>query len=282
MKNKPILFLIAIGLIITAKVNGQSKLPDLSFTVYGGYGLLAPGSEFLLDNTSGQNYKLDKYGFGQAPHFGGGISLALNKNISVGLDADYLTGSKSFPFSQRFSDTLTGNYTSKHSALSLIPNLNFNLWTKPGYTIYNRLGLVIGLSTHVELLNNQIQNDNPNPPYTETGDMKTRFGIDFGFNDAIGVKFPVGKNLEVFGEINGFYLPTNPTSALAVYSSTQNGKTTITTAHTTYDNKPNTTFFSESNIPGSVNFVTYANTGSPSIHIYSIGINAGIIYTLKK
>lgn len=115
--RKPSIFLSLILSLVFISSAFAQKTSDLSFKVYGGYGFIAPSADryFVEGDTHSQGsqnsttaYSQTKNGFGNGPHFGAGVSLKLTKLISVGIDADYLTGKKNAALNLP-DDTLTGN-----------------------------------------------------------------------------------------------------------------------------------------------------------------------------
>lgn len=278
MKYKYLKLIPVLAFLLTVRASAQDIASKLTLKVYGGYGLLSPGADYSIDYTSNVNeaYQKNTFGFGQGAHFGGGVALKLTDKISVGLDADYLTGSKSFNYSTN-SDTLSGTYKYKHSVFSLIPNISFDLWAMPGYRVYNRMGIILAVQTKINQAGNLV-NTSPQGTSSETFDYK--FGLNAGFNDAFGIAVPLTHQLKIFGEINGYYLGLNTSSSSNVNIGNYNGQTSVTTVNTVYKGGSNVTYTSAYTANGSQ--VTLSNV-APPFHqrIFAIGINAGIIYSLK-
>jgi hypothetical protein len=278
MKYKHLLLAIMSAAISVTTVSAQEHSSGFSIKVYGGYGLFTPGADYSIDYTNDVNYayKKNTFGYGQGTHFGGGLALKLNDKISIGLDADYLTGNKSFNYSMS-SDTLSGAYTYKHSVFSLIPNISFDLWTTPGYRVYNRMGIILALQTKITQ-NGNLTDTSPQGTSSETFDYK--FDLNAGFNDAFGIAFPVTKKLKLFGEINGYYLGLNTSSSSNVNIGNYGGQSSVTTINTVYKGGTNVTYIATYSANGNQAVV---NDTAPPFHqrVFAIGLNAGIIYSLK-
>jgi hypothetical protein len=268
----------------------QEKSPDLSLKIYGGYGFLtAAGQNFTItgdthsDNTTA--YTRTKEGLGQGLHAGMGLSLKINKFISVGIDADYLTGKKNTPQNLP-ADTLTGNYTSNHSVLSIIPNISFTLLSKPKYTIYNTIGIIEAVQTKFNYGYTTMRVSNQTT-FTSNSTYKDKYGLNTGFRDNIGIQLNITKHIKGFVELTGYFLSVKPTSAAITsnYNALTNGQGSYETINynITYKNSADFNFQHSELISGNTVSATNSyNTPPPVQHIYSGGINAGIIIDLEK
>ena len=274
MKYKILLLSIALGALIATAAKAQDKPLDLSIKVYGGYGLLTPGGDFRIDYTSNATgaFKKIQNGLGNGVHAGAGVLLKLNETISVGLDGDYLTGSKSSPYNTN-GDTVMSTIKSHHSVFSLIPNISVKLCSHPGYNIYNSIGVVAAVKTNVEF--DSYSNGNQ-------GTDKFKYGFNAGLQDALGVQFHVAKNISVFAQVTGYYLPADPKSSESTAIFYTNGVvSTVLIDHTTYNSTPHASYALTVQDNGNVHTTTGSNYSTPQ-HIFSIGLNAGLIIDLKK
>jgi hypothetical protein len=266
MKNKILLMLILVGYGISAAA--QQKPLDWSVKIYGGYGVLQPGADVievnsalngaLTDNQS-YTYKNLVYNFGQSPHFGAGGVLKLTDMISVGVDFDYLTGSKSSSSGIESNNAIAG-YSASYHALTLIPNASVRLFKLPGADIYNTIGLVASLDTKLDI--------------TITGQggdvQQYHYGVNLGFKDAVGAKFSVAPRIHVFGEVSGFFFAPAPTKR--VFPGLNGNGTTTQIFKSSGQVTDTTTDGNE----------TYTEQNETPWHFSSIGLNVGVTIDLKK
>ena len=282
MRPKIILLSISISALFVTRAAAQDKPLDLSLKLYGGYGLFNPGTETYVDATSNITgaFNKYKYGLGSGPHAGAGVSLKLNDVISVGLDADFLTGTKTFP-ANTDGDTVIASIRSKYSVFSLIPNVSFNLYANPRYSVFNRMGIITAVITKVEFDHNTASGASDNIQFTGTEIDKYSYGLNLGFQDAFGIRFNITKNIKIFGELSGYYLPVNPHSETTANTITTGGNTTYVNEKLTFLGGNNTNYTGTDQIKGNTFTDNESYTPTPQ-HIVSIGITAGLIIDLKN
>lgn len=294
MRKNFIFLSLILSLVSVSSAFSQIKSSDLSFKIYGGYGFIAPSADrfFAEGDTHSQGsqnsttaYSQTKQGFGNGPHFGAGVSLKLTKFLSVGIDADYLTGKKNAALNLP-DDTLTGNFSAKYSVLSIIPNISFNLFTNRKYSIYNTIGVVGTIGTKVDLDHTTSQYVN-SVTYSGDNSIDYKYGLNIGFKDAVGVQFNVAKNIDVFAELAGYFVSVKPTSATATdaYSASATGQyiAEIYNYQITYKNSGSFNYQSSSTGSGNTGVTNISYNDHPSAqHIYSVGLNAGVRISLGK
>jgi hypothetical protein len=287
MRNKSIFLSLILLFFFTSSAFSQEKSSKLSINIYGGYGLINPtGAYFTMygdahsttNNNSGVNqtnsttaYNRTKEALGNGAHIGLGVSYELNKFISIGIDADYLTGKKNASLNIP-ADTLTGSFASTHSALSIIPNISFRLLTLSKYHIYNTIGIIEAVQTKFDYSYVAAESQT-----VTTSNDKYKYGLNTGFRDALGIQIGVAKNIQFFAELSGYFLSARPTSKSEVidYSAVANGVTRnqVTNANISYTNSGSFNYL-QSTTSGTTN-VSY-NDQAPHQHFYSLGLNAGI------
>ncbi|MBS1948738.1 MAG: hypothetical protein JST47_13325 [Bacteroidetes bacterium] len=277
--------------------NQNSPGAGIYVKVYGGYGLLTPGSYLLYPSTTNNNsgsstFNSSSIGLGAGLHYGGGIAYVASDFINIGIDAEYLSGKKlSSSNSYSYSNgSNSGNslysQTVTHSVLSIIPNVTFKALSKPGYYIYNRIGIVLAVNTKVQVVSTDTSNSASGGnayTYGNLSNQTYKFGLNLGVQAAIGAQFNLTDNLRGFVEIVGNYLPTKPTSSKE--TSTTNAQTnglpnagTPSTSNYNYTYKKSGTFNNTSN-PNSTNGYDYNYTAAPvTFNINYIGLNIGVAY----
>jgi hypothetical protein len=261
--------------------------------IYGGYGILTPGSNFLTASTSsvggGSNssFTSSNIGLGAGLHFGGGLGFILNDFLNVGVDAEYLKArdisiSSTYansPYYSSFSQLLT------HTVLSIIPNITFKALSKPTYYFYTRIGVVIAVTTNLE---NTSRDSTFNASggntyvYRTDGDQKFAYNINFGAQVAVGIQFRITQMLRGLVEISGNYLPASPSSSTATFKSqyivNSGAPATVNYNYNyTYSKSGNDNFQSSTN-----GNTTTASETLPKIiqNINYIGINVGLAIRL--
>ncbi len=214
-----------------APAPSESTSANFYVKVYGGYGLLTPGSfkgyGSTNSNGSASSFKTPSTGLGAGLHFGGGIGVILNDFLNVGVDAEYLKGSD-IKSNSIYTDNATYYYRSdntiKQSVLSIIPNVTFKALSEPSYYFYTRLGIVIAVNTDIKTVEYDSSYNNPNYNVTHANGKYTT-KLSFGAEAAFGVQFTLSGNLRGFGEIVGFYLPSSPSSYNYTSTNVSNGVT---------------------------------------------------------
>jgi len=100
--TKGIIFAVLISSIVCSSVMAQVETGSKVYIkIYGGYGLLTPGSyrlESTSYNTTGSTTTgtatISKTGFGSGPKFGGGIGFIVSDFLNIGVDAEYFSGTQ--------------------------------------------------------------------------------------------------------------------------------------------------------------------------------------------
>lgn len=293
-------FLVLLTALFFADLANAQKPPapaastnaNFYVKVYGGYGLLTPGSYLIQPSTTNNGtgnstFSSSAIGVGAGLHYGGGIGFIASDFINLGVDADYLNGKKLTETSS-FTNVNTpyANYseTINHSVLSIIPNITFKALSKPSYYIYNRIGLVLSINTKLNVnYSDTVSSTSGGNTFNDRYiyEYTYKFGLNLGVQAAIGVQFNIAGNLRGFAEIVGNYLPTKPTTAKVVntYIQSENGvaqPTSINNYNYTYK-KSGT--FSNTSTPNSTNGYDYNYTEPPTVfNINYIGINIGVAY----
>lgn len=247
----------------------------LFFKLYGGYGIRTPGSNIITASTSlvgggaNSSFTSSKVGLGAGLHFGGGIGLILNDFLNVGIDAEYLKGedlsiSATFansPYYSTFSQLVT------HSALSIVPNITFKAFSKPGYYFYTRIGILVNVNTKIQnTIKDSTYNASLGNTYVYLQDISEKFSynVNFGAQLAVGVQFSISEILRGFGEVVGNYLPASPSSSISII------------------NKRNFINGGESSNSTFVYNDTYANSGSNNFQSSTSGSTTTTSETLPK
>lgn len=226
---------------------GADKAPSRFYAkLTSGYGLLQPGSYKVQSNNiisyfnqNGDQHDTTvqiqgKRGIGGGLKFGAGIGYVVNDFINIGIDAEYLMGSKltnSFNLSFDYGSSNSSNYSAtdvlKYKAVTVTPYIIFKALAKPNYFVYNKLGILFTLPFTLHSSGSSVNtlqynwnpsvmdslfkaNETINAQYT--ADYKISLGI--GFNVAFGVNFRVNNNLRVFGELFGNFSALSPASSL--------------------------------------------------------------------
>src|ERR1700733_4018256 len=190
--------------------------------IYGGYGLLTPGSNILTASTSSvgggtsSNFANSRLGMGAGLHFGGGVGVILNDFLNVGVDAEYLKA-ENISTNSTFSNSpyySTESQLLTHSTLSIIPNITFKAFSKPTYYFYTRLGILIDIHTNLELTgDDSTYNASMGNTFiylTKNGDQKYAYNLNIGAQVAVGIQFRISEILRGFAEIAGNFLPVSP------------------------------------------------------------------------
>lgn len=294
MRSKPIFLGIFLLFLFVNQSFSQDKASGISINIYGGYGFINAGGDYFTmigdvqagsNNNTGANqtnsttaYNRTREALGNGAHMGLGVAYALNKFISIGIDADYLTGKKNAPQNIP-ADTLSGAFASSHSVLSIIPNVSFKLLSLSGYHFYNTIGIIEAVQTKFDYSyyasRSQVQ--------TTSAD-KYKYGLNTGLKEAMGVQMDLGKNIQLFAELSGYFLSARPTLKNEVlnYNSITNG---IASSQITYHNISYTNSgsfnYQQTTTAGNPAIVTVSyNDSAPHQHFYSVGLNAGIRVTL--
>lgn len=226
MKIKNILPIILFSVLIASELRAQEKEALFYIRVYGGDGLLTPGSDglypsslYYVQNGSNGSYSYSKKGLGAGFNDGFGLEKALGKVFSIGLDVNFLHGKtlsssySVFPPPSANINYATYNGTASYSVTSFIPNVSAKVFQKPGYFIYSRLGVNVAMKVKYENGENYTIQGNGTLPATENLDQVNKYGTDLGLNTAIGVRFKLLGPLGGFAELSANLLSVSPKSA---------------------------------------------------------------------
>jgi hypothetical protein len=286
MKRKNIFFLGF--LLLTSLVNQaqvETSTSKFYIKVYGGYGLLQPGSYKLYSNSVNPtgnitgNVSESKQGLGSGIRLGGGIGVIASDFLNIGVDVEYLSGTdlksqSSYQSSTGYNTFI--NTSVSYTSLSITPHVIFKALSKPDYLIYNKLGILLNLPMEL----NQTQHDTsytaslPDQDYNEQMTGTYKFDLTVGLNVALGVQYRLTDNIRAYGEIFANYIVLTP----ATYDQTKIatvGKnppgTDIThiqfikSGQTSYSTTGNTT-------------TTVMSVNGSTFNMNAIGINIGIAY----
>ncbi len=251
--------------------------------VYGGYGLVNPGSFKLISYTTSsgpQTFNTSKNGLGAGVRFGGGIGVIASDFLNVGVDVDYLSGSTINSKSHTVdNDTPPTDFTTlerlNYNALAIIPNIVFKAISKPDYLIYTKVGALLNLPTNISKseIDSLVPEGTANN-YKQVFNGKYKIGLTAGLNVALGVQYRLTDNLRAFGEVFGDFISLVPKQYDEVAVTTGSTPKTITT-HITYQDNGQTNY--SSNPDGTVVSSTSPQEGN-RFNMNTIGINIGITY----
>jgi hypothetical protein len=311
--TKKILTGILVFIFAAATVNAQMQdASNFYIRLYGGYGLLTPGSYRLVSTsyyTSNSNTvgtaSLSSVGLGSGVRLGGGFGVVASDFLNIGVDGEYYSGAK-------IKGTSTYNYTSsnytyqennntlyQYTCISVTPHVIFKALSKPSYLIYNRLGILLNLPFDLK----KSQRDTSsvvetsyfsNYQSTTTGTYKRNLNV--GLNVALGIQFRLTQKLRGFAEIFANYLVVTPKT----YVENSNQKidaqqTPNAETHDLYQYMTTVDYIKSGNIASStVVGATSVNGDGYTVHPYTItntstvsnntfnmnavGINIGITY----
>ncbi|WP_080055263.1 hypothetical protein [Spirosoma aerolatum] len=195
--------------------------------VYGFYSLLTPGSQRGVSTTPGAttsitSFKTNTKGLGAGPRAGIGIGIIVNEFINIGLDADMLFGDKLTTAST--SKTSSSETRTTFSVVSIIPNITFKALSRPGYFIYNRVGLIGGVVFDYKINQNAVYM--PNTVSTTTTDYTTNYqenSLAIGYQVALGVQFRFSQGVRGFAELVAYNQSFKPKERLYLSVQTQRG-----------------------------------------------------------
>lgn len=292
MRYKLLLFFTLFFATIFIKVNAQVNSPRLSFKLYGGYGLLSPGGDrFDPPVTQNQHYLTGNSSPGAGGRFGAGLSYRLNNIVSIGIDADYATGSThaaaDFP-----TDSTRFNLGSSHRILNVVPNVSFSLYSQQGYSIYNTIGIMATLNTKYNTTYRTVhygsgQGDIENS--ITDGSWKYAYGFNGGVTAGLGVKFKLAGNVMGFTELAGYYLVLRPKSSVQnesinyLYVPEGDPYTKQINTNTFYYKRSGSLNYQvkDTQFTSDTAISSYSqNTAPISQHAYSIGLNVGVVVNI--
>lgn len=282
MKKNSIL-LFSLVTLATSMIQAQNESSESKFyiKVYGGYGLLSPGSYKLVSasNAGGAtgNTSLSKKGLGSGIRAGGGIGIIVSDFINIGADVEYLSGAE-LKSNTSYLPATGFSYISEtqitYSALSITPHVIFKAISEPDYLIYNKLGLLLNLPTDLQK-HQKDSSFNKATAYTYSADKRGTYtvGLTVGLNVALGVQVRVSDKLRGYGEIFGNYLVLSPTNYDEKRTEINNGVTTNSEHRITYIKEGQTSYSMNGN-----NTTSTMSVSGSRFNMNTLGINIGIAY----
>jgi hypothetical protein len=281
MKNKCI-WLVILGLTVAASLRSQavSSGTQLYVKLFGGYGVLTPGS-FRLASFTNQGMigstSQSKQGLGTGVRAGGGIGVIVSDFINIGADAEYLAGtslSSNTNYSSASSYSFISQTKINYTALSIVPHIIFKAVSKPGYLIYNKVGVIVNLP--MELKRTEFDSSfskTANYYYSARKNGVSKIGLTLGLNVALGVQVRVTDKLRAFSELFGNYLVLSPTNYDENRVEINNGKSSTSDFHTKYIKEGETS----TTTSGTSTFTTVAVNGN-TFNMNALGVNIGLSY----
>lgn len=273
MNRKFFLLLAAVPCFCGAKA--QDLPSRLTLKAYGGYGLLTPGADFftniaIIDNDHAR-YTNERYGYGRGVHTGAGADYKLANLFSIGLDADYLSGSKTSPYNPTDDNNSAGTLKMSHSVLSLVPQVTISIRAEKKLEVYNSMGVMLSMAVRVQQSGNYTISGGATP-VSDRFVEKFRYGLRAGFRDNLGFKVKVAERLRFFAELSYYDIAVKPSQSTQV----DNSNTGVTTKIFNYkDSGPYNQGINTS--PNTSVYVEAAITQ----HLQAAGLNAGFLISLK-
>jgi hypothetical protein len=271
----------------------QDKEPAFYIKVYGGYGLVTPGSTTInpgsplgIQSGTTGSYSYSNKGLGGGFNDGFGIEKPLNKIFSIGLDFNQLHGKTIYGNYETYPPLSTNiNYVTyagaeSASVTSLTPNVSAKIFTKRNYTIYTRLGAIITLKTKDQYTEGFVVAGNGTLANTEDFEETYKYGTSLGLNATVGVRFNLIGPLNGYVEISNNLLAVSPSSSTANAYIVEGGRAeniTYNTAYVKSDSGVASSGGSVVNGSGSV----YSTDPSFIQHINNVVINVGIAVAIK-
>jgi opacity protein-like surface antigen len=210
-----------------------------------------------------------KLSLGKGVNAGINVGYMFNENIGLDLGVQYLIGGKTTATDKSLNgDVSTLNMSSK--MLQVKPSLVIAT-TMKNITPYAKLGLVLGSGKVTS------KYEDKSGSFTSIQTTELKKGLAIGFNAAIGVNFPVSKNLTFSAEINSVNMQYSPKKG-TVTEYTVNGADKLSTLSI---RDKETEFVKKE----TRNFATPTVTTSPrqqaaiALPFGSIGINVGVKYS---
>jgi len=213
-------FVVALLSVTVSAQPITSKTSSIYVKVYGAYGFLAPGSfkgrPDIITNEP-VNFPVAKIGMGGGVRAGAGIGIILNEFINLGIDGEYLMGTKirldefiTPEESRRFGGSgysLEAHRTSSHEVVSVIPNIVFKAISKPNYYVYNRLGVMVGFPFNMTedfYQHYHYHNDKGDTHTLEDRTIDVHYKGVHTLKPAIGYQFSLGVQVVISEKLRGF------------------------------------------------------------------------------
>ena len=213
-----------------------------------------------------------KFSFGKGVSTGLAFGYMFNENIGAELGVQYLLGGKT-KYTQTFTFTNTSITTGDISAkmFQIKPSIVLATTIKKT-TPYAKFGMVIGSG---KILSNEKSIRNLNNTTEETVEFKG--GISLGYSAAVGLNFPINKNIAINSEINMVNMQYSPKKAILT-KATSNGVDQLPSYNTS---QKEIDFVKKLVINGSAPAPTNIPAQQPAFAsaFGSIGISVGLKYS---
>jgi len=275
-------FLLFLMLGATLLLQAQTEISESKFyiKVYGGYGLITPGSYKLVSSSNAGgasgNTSLSKTGLGAGIRAGGGIGVIISDFLNIGADVEYLSGS-SLKSNTAYLPPTGYSFISqtqiKYTSLSITPHVVFKALSKPDYLIYNKFGILLNLPMNLKKTEFDSSFNNVNYSYSANKTGTYKVGLTAGLSVALGVQVRLTDKLRGFAELFGNYLVLSPTNYDENRTEVLNGKAVASDYHLIFIKDGQTSNTSSGNSSTSTTSV-YGNT----FNMNAVGINIGITY----
>jgi len=275
-------FLLFLMLGATLLLQAQTEISESKFyiKVYGGYGLITPGSYKLVSSSNAGgasgNTSLSKTGLGAGIRAGGGIGVIISDFLNIGADVEYLSGS-SLKSNTAYLPPTGYSFISqtqiKYTSLSITPHVVFKALSKPDYLIYNKFGILLNLPMNIKKTEFDSSFNNVNYSYSANKTGTYKVGLTAGLSVALGVQVRLTDKLRGFAELFGNYLVLSPTNYDENRTEVLNGKAVASDYHLIFIKDGQTSNTSSGNSSTSTTSV-YGNT----FNMNAVGINIGITY----
>jgi outer membrane protein W len=280
MKNmKKLLFATIVTLFTLSSLQSTAQMKKGAYVgVYVGYNATAGAAnmEGVVNSSNtitGNEYENIKFSFGKGVNAGLSFGYMFNENIGAEFGVQYLIGDKT-KYSRTDNSGFFGVTTSGDKSAKMIqikPTIVLATTIK-NITPYAKFGIVIGSG---KITSNENTPIGSFLEYAETRELKG--GMALGFTAAMGLNFPLSKNLSISGELNMINMQYSPKKGTLV-KYTENGVDKLSTLSVSQKEIE----FVKKEIN---NFRTPTVTTSPrkeaaiAMPFGSIGINVGVKYS---
>jgi opacity protein-like surface antigen len=277
MKNmKKLLFGTIVTMFTISSLQSTAQMKKGAYVgVNVGYNAAAGAANFedfqnitqtATTTSETENIKLS---LGKGISAGINVGYMFNENIGLELGVQYLLGGKT-----KASDKeLDGDYTTNTLSSKIIqfkPSVVIATNMK-NFTPYAKFGAVIGSGKVLS------EFEDKSGTFIDIANTEFKKGLAIGFNAAIGVNFPINKNLSFSAEVNTVNMQYSPKKA-SITKYTENGVDKLSTLSVSQKEI-------EFEKKLTRNFTTPTPTTSPrqqaaiSMPFGSIGINVGVKYS---
>ena len=261
MRLKNILAVLAILFYYSALAQSD-EVQEFKFyaRVFGSYGFFTGGSfkapastsTVSQNGTSSYGFNAQKNGMGAGVRFGAGFGIIVSKAINIGIDVEYLSGTKlTSTSSTQLNDsilinsatpnasattTASDNYQLSHTILSIIPSITFKAITTENYYIYTRVGIIIGIPLKIDVTDTShslyitsLPAVTP-PGYNYSTEIASNSAYNYksnpgiGYQAALGIAFKISSNMRFYGEVVSNSLTLHPVEYDETYHTTTTTK----------------------------------------------------------